>query len=196
MRVIAGRARGSSLRAPRGQSIRPTSDRLREAVFSSLGERIIGAAVWDACAGTGAVAIEALSRGAASAVLSDESRTAIRVIRTNLEATRLDQVAEVLGTSWQRAIDRLAKEGQLFDLVYFDPPYADADEERFLTRVGDVLADAGLVLLEHPSTRTVPTPVGFAVVNRLEAGDSGVTFIRYGANLDEPMKLSPATPAR
>jgi 16S rRNA (guanine966-N2)-methyltransferase len=120
MRVIAGRYRGRTLHAPRGRATRPTSDRVREALFSILGE-IDGATVLDLFAGSGALAIEALSRGASDATLVDSSPAAIAAIRRNLEALGIEaEVVRADAVAWCEQAKRRARQ---YDLVFLDPPY-------------------------------------------------------------------------
>ena len=121
MRVVAGRYRGRRLAAPRGTSVRPTSDRVREALFSILGD-ISGLRVLDLFAGSGAVAIEALSRGAASATLVENDRAALDAIRANLAPLR-DAVADVVRAD---AVVWLGGKRGPYDLVFLDPPYSEA----------------------------------------------------------------------
>jgi 16S rRNA (guanine966-N2)-methyltransferase len=122
VRVVAGRLGGRRLRAVPGGATRPTSDRVREALFSILGDRVVDARVLDLFAGTGALAIEALSRGAASAVLVEQAPRAIAVIRSNLEALDLERVATVRRTKAEVYL-RTQRDGP-FDLAFLDPPYA------------------------------------------------------------------------
>ncbi len=124
MRVIAGRHGGRRLQAPAGEATRPTSDRVREALFSILGARVEGAHVLDLFAGSGALGIEALSRGAAAATFVDAAPDAVRVLRGNLAA--LGEEAEVVhgdALRWLRAAPRRARQ---YDLVFLDPPYRRA----------------------------------------------------------------------
>jgi 16S rRNA (guanine966-N2)-methyltransferase len=122
MRVVGGRLGGRRLRAVPGRETRPTSDRVREALFGVLGERVEGARVLDLFAGTGALAIEALSRGAGSAVLVEQSAQAVAVIRANLDALDLTAAARVRRTRAEVYL-RGQRDGP-FDLVLLDPPYA------------------------------------------------------------------------
>ena len=122
MRVVAGKFGGRRLRAVPGRETRPTSDRVREALFSIVGDRVVGARVLDLFAGTGALAIEALSRGAASAVLVEQAPQAVAVIRGNLEALGLERLATVRRTRVETYL-RGQRDGP-FDLVFLDPPYA------------------------------------------------------------------------
>jgi 16S rRNA (guanine966-N2)-methyltransferase len=120
VRVIAGRLGGRSLQAPPGRTTRPTSDRVREALFSILGD-VAGTRVLDLYAGSGALAIEALSRGAAEATLVDSARPAVAVIERNLRALGLD--AEVVAADVRRFCERTSRAGRHYDLVFLDPPY-------------------------------------------------------------------------
>jgi 16S rRNA (guanine966-N2)-methyltransferase len=122
MRVVAGRLGGRSLRAVPGSATRPTSDRVREALFAVLGDRVEGARVLDLFAGTGALAVEALSRGAERAVLVEQAAPAAAVIHANLAALGLTEVARVRRTRAETYL-RTQRDGP-FDLVFLDPPYA------------------------------------------------------------------------
>jgi 16S rRNA (guanine966-N2)-methyltransferase len=123
VRIIAGRARGRRLFAPKGQDTRPTPDRVREALFSILGARVRGATVLDLFAGTGALGLEALSRDASHATFAEKARTALVVLRRNIEAVGLGDV-HVIAAPASRAMTQLAAEGRRFDLIFLDPPYA------------------------------------------------------------------------
>lgn len=148
MRVIAGRAKGHTLRAPHGLETRPTSDKVREALFGILADRYVGESVLDLFAGTGALGIEALSRGAADAVFVERRSQACRMIRTNLEHTHLADQARVLCMSVERALLALRQE---FGLILLDPPYAHANLHDIMAAVGGapILRIDGTVVLEH-----------------------------------------------
>ncbi|MEJ7798184.1 MAG: 16S rRNA (guanine(966)-N(2))-methyltransferase RsmD [Solirubrobacteraceae bacterium] len=126
MRVVAGRYGGRRLVAPPGDATRPTSDRVREALFSVLGTSIQDACVLDLFAGSGALGIEALSRGAAAAVFVDRSESAIKAIRTNLDALKID--AELRRMQARAALRAAATRGEAYDLVFLDPPYRRSAE--------------------------------------------------------------------
>ncbi len=147
MRVIAGRLRGQKLLAPRGRATRPTSDRVREAVFSVLGD-IEGTRVLDLFAGSGALAIEALSRGASEAALVDSSAASIESIRRNLD--KLDLRAEVHRQNVQAFLERARRDGRQYDLVFVDPPYRRASglEAGLSTALVPVLAPGARVVTE------------------------------------------------
>lgn len=123
MRVIAGEARGRRLKAPPREGVRPTSDQLRERLFNVLGARVEGARFLDLYAGTGAVGIEALSRGAARVTFIEENRRHIALIRENLARTVVVDRAEVLCGQVERLLSVLARSGKRFDIVFLDPPY-------------------------------------------------------------------------
>lgn len=146
MRVIAGTHRGATLRAPRGEQTRPTSDRVREALFSMLGSEVVDARVLDLFAGSGALGIEALSRGAATATFVDSSAAAIAAIRRNLESLRLEgEVVRRQALATLRSAPLAARE---YDLVFLDPPY------RMASALGAELS-AALPPLLAPDARVV-----------------------------------------
>lgn len=153
-RVIAGQAKGTILKAPPGDTTRPTADRTKEAVFSSLAGRVSGARVLDICAGSGQLGIEALSRGAESLVLIEQSKKACAVIRENLSKTGFSPRAKLLPQDLTSALRKLEAEGLAFDLVFIDPPYAKAAEiipltARFLAK--GLLAPDGIWVTEEAS---------------------------------------------
>jgi 16S rRNA (guanine966-N2)-methyltransferase len=176
--VVAGRLGGRRLRAPRGRETRPTSDRVREAVFAMLGP-IEGARVLDLFAGSGALAIEALSRGAAVATLVEHDARAVEVIRANLAALELgSEEARVVHGPARAAIRDASSRGDAYDLVLLDPPYRDAPAlGRELSRaLPAVLAPDARVVVE--SDRRAPLQLGLPVVRERRYGD---TLIRVHA---------------
>ena len=182
MRIIAGEARGRKLYAPGGEDTRPTADRVRESVFGILGPRVLEARVLDLFGGTGALALEALSRGAARATIVDSSVKAIACIRRNAEAVLGADMArvEIFRADYRQAIERLA---QPFDLVFLDPPY------RMETAYGDaltrlrqrgLLAEGALAILERAEARAIALPEGFSVRDARRYGETCVEFIAEG----------------
>jgi 16S rRNA (guanine966-N2)-methyltransferase len=184
MRITGGLHRSRILRAPRGKLTRPTSDRVREALFGILAAAgaIEGARVLDLYAGTGALALEALSRGAADATLVESSGAALGVLRANVGALGLGARARVLELDVERAAARIAGAGP-FDIVLADPPWAHVDSgaaERALAHIvsAGALKAGGWFVLEH-SSRSPPPAV--ALLERLETrvyGDTALTFYK------------------
>lgn len=153
MRVIAGEARGTRLAAPKGRTIRPTVDRVRESVFNVLAPRIEGARFLDLFAGTGANGIEALSRGAAEAVFVDVGRASARLVPDNLRRAKYASKGVFVYGNLPRDLPKLAKEIGQFSLVYADPPYDFEGYEKLLDRITslDLVAPGAWIVLEHSS---------------------------------------------
>jgi 16S rRNA (guanine966-N2)-methyltransferase len=170
MRVIAGRLGGRRLVAPRGLATRPTTDRVREALFSALGP-LSGARVLDLFAGTGALGIEALSRGASRAVFVESARPAIAALRENLQALDLGAVTRVLAQPAAKPIP--AGEGP-FDLVFADPPYAALAELPPLL-AALALAPGARVIVEHASRDAAPAVAGLEARPTRVYGDTAIT---------------------
>lgn len=179
MRVIGGTAKGARLgRVPAGT--RPLSDRAREGLFSSLGDRVVDARCADLFAGTGAVGIESLSRGAAVCAFVDSSPGAVRTIRENLARTGLGQRAQVLRSDVRRFLER---PGDPLDLAFLDPPYRFPRTalRGLLGALRDRLSDGALVALSRPSRNdTDVIPVDWTIVRRLAYGDTHVLLCREG----------------
>ena len=182
MRVIAGSARGTRLgRVPAG--VRPVSDRVREGVFSSLGGRLEGARVLDLYAGTGALGIEALSRGAEAAVFVDASPAAVTAVRDNLARTALEDRSTVHRSDVRRFLERTPADTKGFDLVFLDPPYesggSELDPVLELLDVKPLLREGFTVVLSRGSRSSKDViPLHWAVARRLSYGDSVVMLFR------------------
>lgn len=176
MRVIAGSKRGRPLKVPRGNEVRPTLERTREALFNILGPRLQGARFLDLFAGTGANGIEALSRGAAHALFVDSDRRAIAVVRENLARTGLGERAAIRRLNLP---PQLAKIQGPFDLVFADPPYTFEHHDALLAGLGahGLVAEGGLVVLEHGKT-PAPAPIvaPFEQVRQQHYGDTWLSF--------------------
>jgi 16S rRNA (guanine(966)-N(2))-methyltransferase RsmD len=174
LRVTGGTARGIPLAEPRGVRLRPTSALVREALFNILGDKVDDARVLDLYAGTGALAIESLSRGAASAVLVEAESNAIQAILQSLARTGFSDQATVLRGRLPGALRSV--EGT-FDLIVMDPPYRDETAEATLTEAGSVLAEGGTVVYEHGSRYNPPERPGtLYLVDRRVYGDSALAL--------------------
>ena len=159
MRIIAGSARSRIIQAPAGRDTRPTLDRVRENLFNILQHRTADAAVLDLFAGSGALSLEAISRGASSAVLCDHDRQAIRCIRQNGEALGFLPRMRIMSCDWQQAVQALRQELAQFDLVFLDPPYAMQDLRSVTQALLPLLHADSLVVLEH-DVRSTPVISG------------------------------------
>lgn len=178
MRVIAGVHRGRRLRGPRGHAIRPTSDRVKEALFSILGDRTVGARVLDLYAGTGSIGIEALSRGAAHVTFVEADREALRLVQSNLHQCGLQQHATVCACQVVQFFRRGTQWSGPYDIVFCDPPYHQAPELIELAQEWDRrwLADDAVVILEHGRNATIPPTMGpLSQVKRYDYGDTALT---------------------
>jgi 16S rRNA (guanine966-N2)-methyltransferase len=190
MRVIAGKFRSRSLKSLKGLALRPTSDRLRETLFNVLAERVADARFVDAFAGTGAVGIEALSRGAREVIFIENHVPAVALIRKNLQALGIQSLGSVLALDTLRGLQRLVANppaaSSLVDIVYLDPPYAAAqDYRRVLTFLGaaPLLAEGSLVIAEHRSSVELPETFGnLSRVRVLRQGDATLSFYRFISN--------------
>ena len=182
MRIVGGRLGGRTLAAPKSQAVRPTSDRLRESLFNILahgyGDPIAGARVLDLFAGTGALGLEAMSRGAAFALLIDDGTEARALIRQNVEALGLGGVTRV----FRRDATRLGAvhPNEPFGLVFLDPPYRKGLAEKSLAslRDGAWLAPEALVIVEEAADAGLAAPQGYAEIERRCYDDTEFTFLR------------------
>ncbi len=179
MRVIAGEFRGRKLFAPEGAETRPTSDRVRESLFSILGARVPDAEVLDLFAGSGALALEAISRGAAFAALCDASAGAARVIERNIALVRAEDRMRLIRADWREALSRLS--GRRFSLVFLDPPYRMAGvyaEAAALLSARGLLAEDAVLVMEHAVKTPLDIPAGFEIFDERRYGDTAVALVR------------------
>ena len=156
MRIITGSARGKRLQTPSGLHTRPTTDRVKESVFSALQFEIEGRAVLDLFAGSGQMGLEALSRGATACTFVDSSKDACDVVRTNAKATRLADRARIVNSDAQRFCDGCHER---FDVVFLDPPYAAGLLEGALTAAARLLNAGGFVVCESDERAELPETV-------------------------------------
>jgi 16S rRNA (guanine(966)-N(2))-methyltransferase RsmD len=182
MRVIAGTWKGRTLKSPAWEGLRPTSDKLRETLFNILAPRVPGARVLDAYAGTGALGIEALSRGARWATFVDHDRRAQALIAENLARCGIADGYVIIRESVTRALDTLRdrRASEPFDIVLLDPPYALTGPDAFESTVssaGGVVAPDGMLVFEHSRRSAAPAAAGpLILIRTVISGDSALSF--------------------
>ena len=155
MRVITGKARGVQLKTPDGMVTRPTTDRVKEALFSIIQFEIPGAKVLDLFGGTGQLGIEALSRGAKSATFVDAGEPACRLIRENLKRTRMEADGKVIRSDYLEFLSRCREQ---YNIIFLDPPYAEVFLENALKKITeiDILLSGGIIVAERPLGKELP----------------------------------------
>jgi 16S rRNA (guanine966-N2)-methyltransferase len=174
MRVIAGSLKGRRLKAPTWEGLRPTSDKLRETLFNILAPRIAGARVLDGYAGTGALGIEAISRGASMVTFVEHDRRAQALIAENLAHCGVTDGYDIIRARVVHAAGNFLAAS--FDIVLFDPPYDEAPDEA-MAAAGEVLAPGGMLVLEHARRQAAAETAGRLVrVRQVISGDSALSF--------------------
>jgi 16S rRNA (guanine966-N2)-methyltransferase len=175
MRVIAGTFKGRRLSAPSWQGLRPTSDKLRETLFNVLASRVSGARVLDGFAGTGAVGIEALSRGARHVTFVDDDRRAAALILANLASLGVQDGYAIIRDGVERAARRLAGR-ERFDVIVLDPPYDYRGANRAVAAMADIIEPHGVLVIEHAARRTPEPTAGFTHMRTIRSGDSALSL--------------------
>jgi 16S rRNA (guanine966-N2)-methyltransferase len=175
MRVVAGSARGLRLVSPKDRGTRPITDRVKETLFAILGERVSDARAVDLYAGTGAIGIEALSRGARSVDFVERAPSALRALRTNLETTGLAAGARVHGTDVERFL--AAANGDPWDLAVLDPPYEVRAIVAPLAALAARMTPGGTVVVKHFWRTEVPAVEGMVAVRERRFGETMLTFL-------------------
>lgn len=181
MRVITGKARGIQLKTPAGSRTRPTADRVKEAVFSIVQFEVQTANVLDLFAGTGQMGIEALSRGANSAVFVDAAKDACQLIRENLSRTKLLQQARIVQSDYLSYLSRCTEK---FDFIFLDPPYAEDFLENALKKISeiDILTDCGIIMCERPAEKSLDIEIpGLQRGKDYRYGNTWITLFRKAA---------------
>ncbi len=182
MRIISGTYRGLRLRTLKGGNLRPTTDQLRETLFDVLGPSVEGSTFLDTYAGTGAVGLEALSRGAREVVFIEHHRAASRLIRQNLAELEIDSGYALLTCAVLTGLERLEREGEHFDVIFLDPPYEEIREYHHTLRQlarGTLLRPSSIVVAEH--SRHVELEENYLTLHRtrlLRHGDAQLAFYR------------------
>ncbi len=176
MRVITGSARGMSLKTLDGELTRPTSEKVKEAVFSAVQFEIEGARVLDLFAGSGQLGIESLSRGAKNAVFVDSNKSAAEIIKANVEKTGFSDRAEIFVRDYASFLRMNIRK---FDLVFLDPPYASGLLIKAAESVSDFVDEKGVVICEHPCSDTMPEKAGeLSKYREYKYGKTAVTIYR------------------
>ena len=178
MRIIGGEAKSRIIEAPKGMETRPTLDKIKESLFNILQFSIVDKQVLDLYAGSGALALEAISRGAKHAVLVDYARQAQKVITQNIQALSYKEKTRVLVMSDQRALQLLHGERKVFDIIFLDPPYAYGVNE-VLQCISDfhLLSDDGIIVVEHVKEHTPLAPNGFTLYDSRNYRETILSFI-------------------
>jgi 16S rRNA (guanine(966)-N(2))-methyltransferase RsmD len=190
MRIISGTSKGRKLVTPRSQSLRPTSDRVKESLFNILREEMEGKLVLDLFAGTGNLGIEALSRGAEKTIFVEKRRQAIRLIQKNLAQCGLEERSEILPKDTNRGIGILKERGESFDLILMDPPYEKGWIQRTLMKLNShpIYHEDSILVIEHTRREPLPQPMeGWNLIRQQQIGDTLLSFLipREKANLTE-----------
>lgn len=182
MRIISGQNRGQRIQTLKGSQLRPTSDQMRETLFDVLGPGVSGSSFLDAYAGSGAVGLEALSRGASEVVFVEHHRAAMTMIRKNLSALKIDGGYRLMTSKVLTAIERLDEEGDPFDFIFLDPPYSEASEyHHALRQLGRsrLVAPGSLVIAEHSRHYFLEDHyTGLERTRSIRHGDAELTFYR------------------
>lgn len=183
MRIIGGQARGRAIVAPAGSKTRPTQDYVRESLFNIIRWDLEEARVLDLFAGTGALSLEAVSRGAASAVLIDMDRAACDCIKKNMETTRLKAQCRLISRDYKAALGQLQQEGARFDVVFIDPPYKMENTGEMCAELYDrnLLSDSCMILVEHRRGMAPLLDERFEAYDQRNYGDTQITFVRLFA---------------
>ncbi len=180
MRIISGTSKGKRLVTPRGQVLRPTSDRVKESIFNILGGVVEGKLVLDLFAGTGNLGIEALSRGAKRVIFVERGREATRLIKSNLVQCGMAMVSEIIPKDVIRAIGVLHQRGEIFDLILMDPPYEKGLIEKTLCKLQSrrIYHNDSILVIEHDRREPLPTESdGWNLVRQRKIGDTLISFV-------------------
>ncbi len=188
MRVTGGVLKGHKLLAPDGAKTRPTAAKVREALFDIIGTGVEDACFLDICSGTGAMGIEALSRGAVRAVFVERSSRALAALRRNLDALCLGNRSRILPVSALRAVTLLGASAERFSLAYMDPPYAAQDRSAILCSLGEarIWIPGALLAVEHSIKDAPAAPDGFFILKTYRYGDTGLSLFQENSFPNKP----------
>ena len=180
MRIISGKARGTKLFTLEGENTRPTLDRVKESIFSIIQNEIEGAKVLDLFAGSGAIGLEFLSRGAEKAVLCDKSKEAISIIKKNIEKTHMEQCTQVFNTDFENCLERLRNEQ--FDIIYVDPPYETQYIKKSLEKIIklNIAKEESLIIIETDDELRIEKEIehiDVKIVDKRKYGRATIIFL-------------------
>jgi 16S rRNA (guanine966-N2)-methyltransferase len=175
VRLISGIYGGRKIEAPDGDRTHPMSERVRNALFNSLGTKVVGTTVLDAFAGTGSIGLEALSRGAKHATFIERDRIAQKILAKNITTLGAEEHAVVIRAAVNSWIE--TQEGSEFDLIFADPPYGDTQFST-VEKLFGLLKPEGIMVLSHPGRGEIPTKTGVVVVDNRSYGNAYLTFYR------------------
>ena len=180
MRIISGKARGTKLYTLEGENTRPTLDRVKESIFSIIQNEIEGAQILDLFAGSGAIGLEFLSRGADSAVLCDKSKEAINIIKKNVEKTHMEKQTQIFNTDFENCLDKI-KDKQ-FDIIYIDPPYATQYIKKSLEKIIklNIAKEESLIIIETDDEQRIQKEIeniDIKIVDKRKYGRATIIFL-------------------
>jgi len=180
LRVIAGSAKGHKLKAPKGLDTRPTTDKIKESLFNIIAGDLYDCAFLDLFSGTGAIGIEALSRGAKKAVFIDKSSICKKIIEENLIHTKLNHLGVVYQCSVNAGLDFLKQKNERFDIIFMDPPYAQDIIDETIIKIADygLLNDSGYIIIEHSSEKPISNLYKFQLWKEKNYKTTTMTFLK------------------
>lgn len=180
MRVIAGSAKGHKLKAPKGLETRPTTDKIKESLFNIISPDLYDCSFLDLFSGTGAIGIEALSRGAKKAVFIDKSSVCKKIIEENLLHTKLNHLGAVYQCSVSAGLDLLKEKKEAFDIIFMDPPYAQDIIGETIMKIADygLLNDSGYIIIEHSSEKPITHLDKFQLWKEKNYKTTTMTFLK------------------
>lgn len=182
MRVVAGSVKNKKLKTKEGKETRPTLERVKEAIFSIIGDEVVDSRFLDLYAGTGSIAIEALSRGAKRAILIEQDKTALRIIIENINNCGFENISRAYKNDVNRAIEILQKKSELFDIVFLDPPYKENISEGTIKKLSEcsILKEDGMIISEHSNFEKLPDEIGnFIKYDERDYNKKILSFYKY-----------------
>lgn len=180
MRIISGKAKGTKLYTLQGDNTRPTLDRVKESIFNIIQNQIPEAIVLDLFAGSGAIGLEMLSRGAKKAILCDKSKEAIAIIKKNIEKTHMEEKIELYNTDFKECIEKVSKEK--FDIIYIDPPYETNFIEKSLEKIikTNIIQENGIIILETDDEKRIKKEIekiDVTIIDERKYGRANIIFL-------------------